>query len=498
MKKIPAKKSRLLGRFTLPNDIQVFGELRLKGSDTVLRLRHEGSAYPPETKENIYGELHDLSKVSCIQCVGSDWGLTWRKDVGSYHKAEVFPHFVTVGNTHLQPDQQTIKAIHFTVNDLSSIFNDIDAFGHVIDSKPHIETITKANNLGREIPIGDLPTIAYFTGKCEIISVDTEIGRLSVNHCPSYNSGGPNGIFIKNRMTITVTPTSPVTLDETVDRIMALTRFLSVIAGRKQGIKSIYLEIATNTDQPPTFLDLYWGYAPKGYKKNDSVIERPSPPDIPLDAIRRPEEFSAVLKDWIDRDSTWRIPRVRYTECLRKGNSYDPDRMIAAANMFDLLPKESISVPSGMSPELIEAQAQCRAIFKKLRGTERDSVMVALSKMGEPSLPKKVLHRVKIVEPALGHVFPKLDLVAKTAVMCRNYFVHGGTSDFNYSSIEPLMIFLTDTLEFVFAASDLIEAGWDASAWGQKRKGMGHSFARYRLNYDENLTRLLSALEESP
>lgn len=494
MKKMASKKSRIFGKFSLADGSQVFGELRLKGHNTLLQLRHEGVKHPPEVQQLIHGQLHDLSKVSCLKCVCSSWGHSWRKDEGVYYHADVFPHFVTVGTQHLQPEQPSIKAVHFTVGDLSSIFYDFDAFGHVIDSKPLIEAVVKSNNADRLIPVGDMPQIAYFTGKCEIIAVDTVIGRISVNHCPGYSMGSTNGVFIKNRMMVTVTPVTPVAFDDCIERTMTVVRFLTLLAGRKQGIKSVYLDIAAEPDQLHTPLHLSWSFAPQGYMKKDKAVEAPHPSDIPLDAVSRPEEFTTVLKDWVVRDSTWRIARARYNGCLRKGNSYDTDRLIAAANMFDLLPKDAAPIAPEMPAELVEAQTQCRAIFQNLCGIERDSVMMALGRMGEPSLPKKVLHRVNIVVRHLGHKFPELALVAKTAVKCRNYFVHGGSGDFNYVAIEPLMSFLTDALEFIFAASDLIEAGWDANSWSSKLQGGGHNFTRFRMGYNKNLAELKAAL----
>ena len=140
----------MLGTFSLPGGLQVFGELRLQGRNTLLRLRHEGFVSPLEGQQLIHGQLHDLSKVSCLQCVGGNWGNTWRKDEGAYYHADVFPHFVTVGSEHLQPEQPSIKAVHFAVDDLTSIFYDFDAFGHVIDSKPLIEAVVRANKRDRQ------------------------------------------------------------------------------------------------------------------------------------------------------------------------------------------------------------------------------------------------------------------------------------------------------------------------------------------------------------
>jgi hypothetical protein len=56
-------------------------------------------------------------------------------------------------------------------------------------------------------------------------------------------------------------------------------------------------------------------------------------------------------------------------------------------------------------------------------------------------------------------------------------------------------MFFTDTLEFVFATSELIEAGWDIEAWYKPGTTMSHLFAGYRINYAENLANLKSLLK---
>jgi hypothetical protein len=84
---------------------------------------------------------------------------------------------------------------------------------------------------------------------------------------------------------------------------------------------------------------------------------------------------------------------------------------------------------------------------------------------------------------AARETFPELQFVASVAVKCRNFLVHG-SSGVDYQAVEHLAPFLTDTLEFVFAASDLIEAGWDAQRWNAAPHGWGHSFARFRAGYN--------------
>jgi hypothetical protein len=56
------------------------------------------------------------------------------------------------------------------------------------------------------------------------------------------------------------------------------------------------------------------------------------------------------------------------------------------------------------------------------------------------------------------------------------------------------MPFLTDSLAFIFAASDLISAGWgDAGAWGGRHYSSGHSLARFRWRYSQHIATLKAA-----
>ncbi len=185
--------------------------------------------------------------------------------------------------------------------------------------------------------------------------------------------------------------------------------------------------------------------------------------------------------------------------CLSKGNYYDADRLIAAANMFDILPAEAVPLPTALPDGLAESRAECLAILKKHPPSQdRDSAISAIKRMGKPSLPKKILCRTAMVEKHFKPKFGELSYVVKLAVLCRNYFVHGGSDDFNFSIVEPFMSFLTDALEFVFAASDLIEAGWDAAHWNREAHGTGHTFARFRAAYDMGLMELKRAIESAP
>src|SRR5437899_1645637 len=131
MSKSVAQKSRLLGSFAPPGRTAVFGELRLKGGKTNLRLRDDKPINVERQVPVIHGWLHDLYKASCIDCVVGGPGRSSREGEGSFHFRDVFPHFVAIGNAFLLPDQPSIAAVYFTVDDATSLFYDFDAFGLV-------------------------------------------------------------------------------------------------------------------------------------------------------------------------------------------------------------------------------------------------------------------------------------------------------------------------------------------------------------------------------
>jgi len=484
------EKSRLHGTFQLPEDQDAFGELLIKRHRTLLRLTNHSHLPPLHQVRYILGTTFDRRMVTCIDCVSLSQGNEWKGGDATHHYADIFPHFVTVGDEHIDPTACVVRSIRFTVEDLPCLFYDFDAFGQVIDARAIIDSVFAERRRMRSVQTGEWPLVAYFTGKVNVIDVSTDIGKIAINHHPSSNAGGPDGIFINNQMVVSVEPGSAVPFDKAIELMITVVRFLSVIAGREQGVHDIHIQTTTSDESPCRPLSVHWSYAPRGHGKKTSYF-KPHPGDVPLNPIKRPEEFSAVLKDWIAREEGWRVPRARYISALRKGNSYDPDRLIAAANVFDILPPEAVPLPRILPTELAKSRDACLAILKKHEASQdRDSAISALKRMGKLSLPQKVQYRAALVEKHFRPRLAELSDVVKLAVRCRNYFVHGGSNGFNVNAIEPFMSFLTDALEFVFAASDLIEAGWEATQWAHEPHGIGHNFARFLGDYEAQLVEL--------
>jgi hypothetical protein len=118
-----------------------------------------------------------------------------------------------------------------------------------------------------------------------------------------------------------------------------------------------------NKDYPVRF-DVHISHRPKLGGRGDAA--KPGPADVPLDPVRRQDEFKAVLADWLRRHADWRVPRVQYVSCLGKGNKYGSARLVAAANMFDILPTQALPSEIELPDEMKTALTSGRALFRAL------------------------------------------------------------------------------------------------------------------------------------
>ena len=217
--------------------------------------------------------------------------------------------------------------------------------------------------------------------------------------------------------------------------------------------------------------------------------------DILIDAVREPNKFSDVLIAWLERDVTWITARSRFSAGWRQHRNYDVDRIIRAANMFDLLPRNDFPADIPLPNSLASAVEESKNKFRQLPPSDkRNAVLAALGRVGKQSLKQRVLHRSRVLTNIIGSLIPEIDIVTDAAVNCRNMYVHGNASDRNREHLPKFATFLTDTLEFVFCASDLVDMGWDIEEWCRKPILAGHPFYHYLDAYRGNLSNLKNAL----
>ncbi len=307
--------SRFLGTYTLPGGQSATGELRLKGSDSLLRLYSDDDLTRIQAGSCVTGTAYTGECLSLIDCVSPGTGHTSSRDAPTRYHADVFPHYVAIGRHHLEPDQPYIKAIDFTTTDLTALFYDFDAFSQVIDAKPIIDVVLQERRQMRPVEAGEWPLVQYFTGRDCITKAATAIGTISVHHRPSHSMGGPTGVSIKNRVIVTVEPERSVTFRDAVDRMHDVACFLSMAAGRPQGISHIHVTADEVVEDIPRSFIIHPSFCWKTSDKSEQ--HKPHPGDVPLDPIRHRTEFVAVLTDWMLRHPGWRVARGRYLALLR-------------------------------------------------------------------------------------------------------------------------------------------------------------------------------------
>lgn len=489
------KQAGQAGRFTLPSGKDILGQLTFAGAKTSLYL-HDRDFFATQRIPDQYikGVLHDLTKVSLFRCVTLTGTGTHNRGEESYHFANLFPHFVVSGGSHLAPRERAILEVLLVIDDASTLFYDFDAFGSVVDARPYIEQIANANEhiIHRKVKTGSDPQILYFAGVQEIIVADTVLGRISALHCPGGNLGGPEGVWVKNTITVSIAFREPVDFDDCTGRVGTLLRFFGLLIGRPQNILRLRLRVQAE-QETPQFLEVYWSTPPERDPRYEGVT--PHPADVLLDPITKPEEFSRVLVSWLSRHASWRDARSRFFTSFDEQMYFDIDRLIRSANMFDILPKESTPPDVKISEDIKTAKDAAQKLFECLPySIEKQSVLSVLGRIGKSNLKHKIRHRAKIILEQMPGRFREITTVTDEAVNCRNHYVHGSDARFDYSANQEATTFFTDALEFVFAASDLIEGGWDMEAWTRKGTTMSHPFGRFLVSYDFSLQKLRTLL----
>ena len=404
------------------------------------------------------------------------------------HYYNIFPHYVIIGDRHISDTGRDVSEISFVLDDASKLFYDFDAFGTTVNQQSVLRQIIEARNLNREISVGSHPVIAYYTGKAEIFSSNTVVGRISAYHAPSFNMGSPDGVHIQNKIFVNIRFDEAITFSDAISRMCKPLRFFELIVGRAQNL--VEVNIHSGTDQKRETSKVYISLYPIHERSDGSF--GPSFRDVLIDAVREPDGFASVLAAWLERDMIWQAARERFSKGWKKQREYDADRIIRAANMFDLLPEAEFPDNETLPENLDFAVGEAKRIFQDLpKSADRDSVLSTLGRVGKSTLKRKIRHRVQVLIDKIGTQIPEICMVIDEAVNCRNKYVHGNSSPaIDYDKHILVMAFLTNTLEFVFSSSDLVDMGWNIAEWSKTSKNTNHPFGIYLTTYLENLGEL--------
>ena len=487
------------GHFTLPDGTTLSGSLSPPGPDCTLSVW--GASAPIEIAEVgevdvITGILADQKRVSLLDCIR----LSERQSFGQEDSSlsyEFFPHQVILGTRHISPDEAVIAGVTFAVDDIAVFYPQTTRFfGTLFPTSGQLsELIASGKGAGTSIPsVGEQPILAYYTDANggEIFSTETVIGKVSAWNAVTVGTGGSGGAGIQSQLGIHVRFAAGISVEELQTRLSRLLRFFDIVIGRPQNLVQprILLTHEGLPNDHAVHFNLQPSYerSPRGHK--------PDFRDILINTMEDSHALCGVLRAWLERDDNpeWHEARTAYFSCWRQDGNYSPQRLAGAANAFDFLPSTRLPqepIEAALQPHLENFQ---KALGNLPSSGQRDNALSAIGRITAPTLKRRIQARARTLTAEIGDALPDVDRVIEAAVDCRNLFVHGpGDNQSRNARIEQLarqfVVFFTDTLEFIFAASDLVEAGWDIASWSEKKKFLGHPFCGYLHDYPVNLAK---------
>lgn len=489
----------------VPSGIDASGHLRTDGANSKLTLL---SSTELEVARNVIADIHGTlkngRKASLLECVKTGY-VRHRYDENSTVVTSIFPHKIVLGEKHVNSSDECVKSIRYHFENIENIIHDMEMFGTISATRDDLLNLLQAGHerrcrileeQGKDIrafapKLGDHPIVLFYDGVFEIMKCQCDLGTVSLTNRPSYGAGSAAGVAIKNAAIAEIEFAQPQTVEAALKHLFTLHKLFELCLGRPQRYLKIDF-IHKDACERDLSYDIYWS----GCNEHISgEANRPHLADVLLDPIRRPDEFTDVVSRWLDSDVCVGIARRRFSSYFGQ-NMYSVDRIIGVANMFDLLPKGKAPRKQTPDDQTTAAVTKCKKIFRCLpESFAREAVLSALGRVGAATLRDKVIYRANIIKKSqISDKFTEIDLPISQAVLCRNHFVHGSDASFNYFDRTTEFAFLTDTLEFVFAVSDLIELGWNFDKWQKNGPGYSHKFGFYVLNYDENLEMLKEIL----
>ncbi len=488
----------------IPRDGVGAGHLTIAGKDTLLKLLNsQPLADTGEEFRDHHGILKDGSMVPLLKCVRMG-SANYRLDERTRYETRLFPHYVLIGESFINSGEARVQAIHYHFENVHCLVNGYRTFGTIHPPREEFRKILEADHQQHEkiaqkhdwgtLEIGDNPILLYFSGLSEIVKCSAQIGSVAMTSRTSHDRG--SGVGIKNEITVSLEFMAPTTVAEAFASLSTLHSFFELCLGRHQRylwIEAELVEEKAETDERITpRLEVYWSYCNERVSGETDTTHYG---DVLLDPGTQKAEFAKVLSGWLDSAPSMGEARSRFAHTLHS-DYYGIDRIVGAANMFDLLPDTHVPLKKEPDKQTRDAVEESRKRFTALPDSSaRQSMLSALGRVGTASLRDKIFHRADILSNTHHERFPDLHLPCKQAVLCRNHYVHGSEAAFNYREEFEAFAFLTDTLEFVFAVSDLIELGWDYNAWCERLPSPSHIFGSYVVHYEKNLQMLKQLLE---
>ena len=172
------------------------------------------------------------------------------------------------------------------------------------------------------------------------------------------------------------------------------------------------------------------------------------------------------------------------------------DNIVSAANTFDHIPSSDKPPTPQISEEIKTILNHTKKAIKELDTEEREIVLNQLGRIGSYVTLRPIVEaRASVIlNSTQKATFLNLNKVIRNAVRCRHYYTHG-SKDTTKLAHPSVVLFLTDTLQFIYGVSELLDCGWNIDDWIE-RAHMSHPFSIYIKSYGTRLRDYESQLQE--
>ena len=424
------------------------------------------------------GSLHGISKagkVSLLDCVrGGMLGATNWGDFAMHH-GDVSFRYALFGNRRISLDDKCIRGMQFTLEGAqSSVFmNDrFQRFGHMHD--PDEEILNAIERKRPEYLRGELvkgkAMVSYFTGDWDFLPpFETVLGTVHVSR--SMHGDFSFGLNLEDTPRIAVHfNDDPTTLEGAWRKMRDIRQFFAWMMGYAPGWKDV-LVFTSQPDEGGLRSDPEGDLEAFGPNEWNEVPELAREYGTLIDASEHPNHFVKVMTKWLERNADARrsSANARYFGSMQgMPSSTAEDRIVSAANTFDLLPNEDKPsldpLPANVLDVLTDAGENIKSCMRL--GPQRDDILTSLGLIRKNKRLRHIIeHRAKITLRYFGqHGLMDLEKTIPLAVKCRNYYTHGlnhqHPGDVDYADFQ-IVFFLTATLEFIYGASELLLCGWN-------------------------------------
>ena len=457
--------------FKIENNNNISGVLAT-GSDSKKFSCWSSEFFHIEDHSNIYGKTNENKYISLLNCLGGSGASSYMSQNERSYSCEVYSHTLVVGKDKVNSETDKFDSISLVVGNPLKLFKHLNSFGYI--NFPD-ENLVESLNTQKYTPKFDTekhPVIAYFNGDFSIFEQETELGTIKAHNLVTCGSlGGATGVKIENKVVITIDFREGVTIDEAFKRANLVALFLRFIGVKGLFFKDITLKKMEHEHHEFTiYHDSYeWGKEIKDSYYSEPLI------DVTND------RFPEILKGWFEKSDRESVRYNFYNTYFR--DSYSSDRLITAANMFDIFPVSEQDTKLSIATDAEELLTNLKMHIKSEFSTFPDikqSLLQSIGFLTRKSLKDRVQERLNIIKPHLvGHKINTKDLefIVNIAIKSRNYYVHG--SKYKKLSPEKLLKFqglFIDTFEYIYALSEIVECGWeftDAPLWTSQNQIIG-------------------------